>query len=331
MSEIKIPFGRAADGRMVSVDAVPRGLDCNCVCASCGARLVARKGEVNQHHFAHHIETENCVAARESSIHKFAKQVICEALELRLPDNLDLGPIQNAKSEQWLDGIRPDVLVEYDEPVAIEIFVTNSVDSDKLKKITLRKLATLEIDLSSYRNVDKTGTEWRDLVLRTAPRFWLFQPTILREMMERFAREAEERAVQEEAERQAIIDRQRQAAEYREWRRREEEEFHRLIAVEQARRKAAEFAAIAQVELERRKRSQEFFDKKERRYLASLKLCADTELHLTEWERRKALAVITDTYVMPGGHVTYDLTQAVKLWGVEFDKMLAARHQETSG
>jgi hypothetical protein len=291
LTEVKIPFGRSVDDEMVSVDAVHRGLDCNCVCASCGARLVARKGEINQHHFAHHIEPEHCVAARETSIHKYAKGLICEALELRLPDSLDLGQVRGAKLEPWLGDIRPDVLIEFDEPVAIEILVAHPVDNDKLKKITLRKLATLEIDLSSYRNADKTEVEWRDLILRTAPRFWLFQPTILREEMERRAREAaelrlrREREAQEAAERQEKIRQEEQAEserrrKHREYLYRLDCEYEEMVSAEIAARKAKQ----AQAKLEQRKH----LDNQEQRYLAGLKICADTARHLAEWERRKA-------------------------------------------
>src|SRR5215471_6963640 len=98
-SEIKIQFGRSSNGEMISIDAALRGLSCECCCAACGAPLVARKGEKNRHHFAHHIESENCVEARETALHKFAKQVICKTLALRLPDNFNLGKMCSATDE----------------------------------------------------------------------------------------------------------------------------------------------------------------------------------------------------------------------------------------
>lgn len=289
MTEVKIPFGRNPDGDMVSVDAVPRGLDCNCVCAECGSPLVARKGEINQHHFAHQIERENCVGARESSIHKFAKGIICEAaLDLSLPDQLDLGPVQGVKLEYWLDGIRPDVLVEFDEPVAIEIFVAHRVPTEKIKILAARKLATLEIDLSSYRNADKTEVEWRYLILRTAPRFWIFQPKVVRERIEREAREAAERETARQVEIQRAAERREWIAWRQEQERRDREEWHKLIAAEQQRRKNEDISRREQAALEHQRLLKVEQDKKEQRYLAGLKICANTEWHLAEWERRKA-------------------------------------------
>lgn len=284
---------------MVSIDdtAVARGLACNCFCAACNAPLVARKGEINQHHFAHSIEPENCTEARETALHKFAKAIICETLELRLPDNLDLGRMQSARSEQWLDGIRPDVLAQFDELVAIEIFVAHSVPIEKQKLLALRKLATLEIDLSRYHNGDRNQEQWRDLILRTAPRFWLFQPTVVRERIEREAREAAEREAKQEAERQAkiaqVIRREAERGEWIEARRREEEEWQRLVTESQQQanqrkqeRRAAEQAAEAEYEAYQK----QLKVLQEDQLLEGLKLCADTNRHLEQWESRKKRA-----------------------------------------
>ncbi|OWY39307.1 hypothetical protein CEK28_08810 [Xenophilus sp. AP218F] len=48
-----IPFGLKEDV-LVEVNDVDQGLACGCVCPACRAPLVARKGQVNIHHFAHH-------------------------------------------------------------------------------------------------------------------------------------------------------------------------------------------------------------------------------------------------------------------------------------
>ena len=291
-SAVKIPFGRNADGKMVSIDAVIRGLACQCFCSACDAPLVARKGEKNQHHFAHYVETENCAEARETALHKFAKELICEIPfcfglpllnppALRLPDNLNLGQMQDAQSEQWLDGIRPDVLAQFDEPVAIEIRVAHPVPPEKLQKFVIRKLAALEIDLSPYRNADKNEDEWRDVILRTAHRFWLFPPAVVRAEIERRAREqAEQREREEQRERdREAADRRRREQEAERHQREIERRERRRQFLEQydRRRETAEKLRIAE---------------KERRFIEGLKICADTKWHLKEWERRKKEAAL---------------------------------------
>lgn len=211
MSDVKLPFGLASDGRMVSVSRVARGLACGCVCPQCRSALVACKGEIMQHHFRHHAETSTCSGggARETALHRFAKQIICDELYVSLPPLWDvwgsfstvvnLGPMRAAKPEVWLDGIQPDVLAEYDvEQLAIEVFVTHRVPDAKRQQLIDRDLATLEIDLSDYRDRDLTESQLRHLVVRNAPRRWLHAPARARSAME--AETEKRRREEEEAE-----------------------------------------------------------------------------------------------------------------------------------
>jgi len=62
-----VPFAVDADGRFRDVNEVPRGLDCGCVCADCGGRVVAKKGDIYAHHFAHH-DRRKCRNALEASL-----------------------------------------------------------------------------------------------------------------------------------------------------------------------------------------------------------------------------------------------------------------------
>ena len=39
--------------RLVHIDEVERGLACNCICPCCEQRMIANKGEKNQHYFSH--------------------------------------------------------------------------------------------------------------------------------------------------------------------------------------------------------------------------------------------------------------------------------------
>jgi hypothetical protein len=50
----KIPFAiNHSTGELVEIGSVKSGRDCGCVCPSCGQSVVARKGDINQWHFAH--------------------------------------------------------------------------------------------------------------------------------------------------------------------------------------------------------------------------------------------------------------------------------------
>jgi hypothetical protein len=49
--------------------------------------MVAKKGNVQAHHFAHHAQKDgrSCVSAGETDLHKFAKRILNERLEIALP------------------------------------------------------------------------------------------------------------------------------------------------------------------------------------------------------------------------------------------------------
>lgn len=63
-----VPFAVDAAGNFRDVADVPRGLECGCFCADCKGPLVAKKGEIRAHHFAHHDRRE-CRHALESSLY----------------------------------------------------------------------------------------------------------------------------------------------------------------------------------------------------------------------------------------------------------------------
>lgn len=62
-------------GTLVHISEVESGLKCECKCPSCDAKLVARKGKKNKHHFAHHA-TDNCKYGYETSLHFAVKEII---------------------------------------------------------------------------------------------------------------------------------------------------------------------------------------------------------------------------------------------------------------
>ena len=69
-------FGLDQSNRLLFVSEVPRGLACQCRCVVCNESLIARQGEVREHHFAHASGREPCDVSHESLLHRYAKQVI---------------------------------------------------------------------------------------------------------------------------------------------------------------------------------------------------------------------------------------------------------------
>lgn len=80
MNLLSIFAGIDAGGEMRFVGDVPRGAACGCRCVSCGAPLVARRGEVRHWHFAHEASQErpDCYAGAVNLLRRLAVERLRE-------------------------------------------------------------------------------------------------------------------------------------------------------------------------------------------------------------------------------------------------------------
>lgn len=172
MTGPQILYGRR-DGELVHIDDVQRGQACGCTCPACGRPLVARKGEVLSHFFAHATDDVNCNPTPESLVHAYAKQQVGKLRRLDLPGFDVHAQYQSNDGELhemfWrhrplysmvakeaevestrFSGVKPDILFLTDPGfVAVEVFYRHAVPPEKLYKLTKElALSTLEIDLS---------------------------------------------------------------------------------------------------------------------------------------------------------------------------------------
>lgn len=181
---MQIPIGIDKDSRKIrTITEVPRGLDCNCICPACSARLIAKKGNLKAPHFAHYRSTEN-QDCRETAIHLMAKYILTsrdsvllkpiEIASVRKYSNLQepfqefvqhfTAPINvyDVQEEVSLPefAIKPDILCKFSEggtefELAIEIAVTHKSDEIKHEKIRKADLTTVEIDLHDLTLMDR--------------------------------------------------------------------------------------------------------------------------------------------------------------------------------
>ena len=149
------------NNKLVNIEQVERGLACQCTCFECGEAVIARKGEIKEHHFAHASNKASCTINPESVLHKYAKEVILESMGLMLPalpesDNeAAWWTFENLLPEFSLGLIRPDLIGYFDgEPILIEIAVTHFIDAEKLKRIEVLKSKCIQIDLSPLLKSD---------------------------------------------------------------------------------------------------------------------------------------------------------------------------------
>ena len=160
-------FAVHSSNRFVHVTEVERGLACDCRCAVCGEAVIARQGDVREHHFAHTSDGQPCAPSYESDLHRFAKRVIIEAHGLVVPVNgaaaRALGPgydegqrilmaCTSIEEEVVIGNRRPDLLAATTSgvSVAIEIAYSSFCDLQKRQDYEDMRLPALEIDLRVF-------------------------------------------------------------------------------------------------------------------------------------------------------------------------------------
>lgn len=159
------------EGEIVHVSEVASGLSCGCVCIACHEPLVAKKGAILVHHFAHVAET-NCNPTPESLTHHFAKHFIArelsaleplhevraEARELeawaRMPAQWFIGDAAEVEPQEYKEkGFVPDVVIARGaRKLAIEVYFRHPVPSDKVELLKRRYVHAVEVDLSDLPN-----------------------------------------------------------------------------------------------------------------------------------------------------------------------------------
>jgi len=197
------------EGELVHISEVETGLACGCECPNCGERLIAKKGEVNEHHFAHD-HNSDCMGATESALHLLAKEVISQSRELFIPeleieaslvgvDDIELFresslsayilKYENVEVEQTVDDYRPDLTLMIEQKIItdkiyfgmepcidVEVKVTHGVDEEKLAKVAAVTRPMIEIDVSGADTL-ADRQELEHWIIYHAPRRWVYHPS----------------------------------------------------------------------------------------------------------------------------------------------------------
>lgn len=147
---------------LTCISDVESGLKCGCICPQCRAVLVAHKGNKNIHHFKHY-NSQECEKGYQTSLHLLAKEIISNEKCFVIPpisynfnsNNkfIDIPkkkiPIDRVELEAKTGDIIPDIILYSGTQILlVEIYVTHKIDEEKLNKIKLLGLSTIEIDLS---------------------------------------------------------------------------------------------------------------------------------------------------------------------------------------
>lgn len=158
-----LTYALNSDNRLMYIDDVPNGLECNCICPGCKEKLIAKNdGKVREHHFAH-ASNKECLTGYQTMIHLLAKAIIVN--KRILPGFvINNKPIVASRigCEVHLNNLNiiPDVIafapvpipyngsIQYEIPFIIEIYVSHKVDEAKAKIIKDSGIPAIEIDLS---------------------------------------------------------------------------------------------------------------------------------------------------------------------------------------
>jgi hypothetical protein len=179
--------------------------------------LIAKKGFEREHHFSHASTTQHsgCTGDVESSIHRYAKQVISDAGYLAVPAlKVDLPPPDNDLSaeipakrmtfdrvvaeESMAFGRRRVDVVGYaaEGRLLIEICVTHRVRGKKLTEVRAANEAMMEIEVpwnSLYSKFSKGDGSLQQAILDSLDKKrWLFHPEAV-DVLARLKKQARDR------------------------------------------------------------------------------------------------------------------------------------------
>ncbi len=189
---------RKDTNKLVFVDDVPSGLQCECLCPHCQKVLVAKKGNEREHHFAHY-NGADCGKARMTTLHLLAQNILQTTKQV-------MPPSYNGEYVQWKarlitfdeitlekvfieQGIRrkPDCIGKTIDKTGnkhtlwIEVRVTHKIDEEKAIDIKSLGQSCIEIDLSDMLNTDYDEQSIKERLLAkidTNDRHWISCPKL---------------------------------------------------------------------------------------------------------------------------------------------------------
>lgn len=166
-----IPFAYSTPlKKLVDVSDVPSGLSCMCLCPSCNMKLLARKGEINEHHFSHFDKALNdCSYSYWVSVRDMAKQIFEASRYIKVKLNsistLQKVPYSSQSNRIELFSIKKVQESDYIATSSIgkiQIYLSTP-EHTKFLQITRQESFTdnliLNIDLSQYQNSKKSALE----------------------------------------------------------------------------------------------------------------------------------------------------------------------------
>lgn len=183
MTTIPVTFAMRG-ANPVHISQVANGLACGCVCPGCGDHMVAKKGPIKIHHFAHDGGSD-CARGLQTMLHLVAKEILSKERQMVLPELELLIEVLDASGrsrkvkgkalaiqsvmfdevtlEKRLGDIIPDVICKFGgRTLLVEVGVTHFIDKIKAEKIRAMNIDCIEIDLRPLLR-GQHGWNWQTL------------------------------------------------------------------------------------------------------------------------------------------------------------------------
>ena len=172
------------DGQLVMIEDVESGLACGCVCPACGTQLVARKGQVRLHHFAHH-NAKPCEYGAEMIAVCLADWILRETMKFNVPPIYSmpkciLSPLKTLELEELVIGNPfespiPDLLLRDKEGnrLIVQVRINHEAEQGKILRIGEEGCSAVEVRVPRCELL--SAEEIRKVVVgNVGSKYWLF-------------------------------------------------------------------------------------------------------------------------------------------------------------
>lgn len=160
-TNITMPLAIDSCGSIHHVTGVERGMACNCFCIECGEMVIAKKGDILEHHFAHSNLSSCGGYSPMTPLHKVAEDLIMDGLN----QGIIIGPINPVPNSTWSKEQFYDLSKHNRKSDVssgdchIEVRVSHAVDDGKISDLYDFEGIVYELDLSDcdytiYRRED---------------------------------------------------------------------------------------------------------------------------------------------------------------------------------
>jgi len=207
-------YGIDRDNELRNIEYVPSGLSCDCKCPNCGERLVAKKGDIKIHHFAH-IQGIECEGARLTALHLLAQKVLAETKAVILPTfkHSFWGKVKTLYERQLIgfDDVKlekrynvdlqtriPDCvcITSSGKTLWVEIKVTHGISPEKKQFMRNNHYGCIEFDLSELYDIEYSEEQVRTLMQTDTHCHWINFPG-MDEKIELIKKEMQEQHLQQ--------------------------------------------------------------------------------------------------------------------------------------